>query len=99
MVQFWPEWHLVVAVLAVFLIGQVVEGNVLSPMIVGDRVRLHPVWLIFALFVFAYLFGFVGMLLAVPLAAAIGVLVRFALGLYLESQLYLGQAKPRKRKR
>lgn len=98
-VQFWPEWHLVVAVLSVFLIGQMIEGNVLSPMIVGDRVRLHPVWLIFALFVFGYMFGFVGMLLAVPLAAAIGVLVRFGLGLYLESPLYLGEAKPRKRKR
>jgi len=98
-VQFWPEWHLVAAVLSVFLIGQMVEGNILSPMIVGDRVRLHPVWLIFALFVFGYLFGFVGMLLAVPLAAAIGVLVRFALGLYLQSPLYLGEVKPKARKR
>lgn len=98
-VQFWPEWHWVAAVISVFLIGQAVEGNILSPMIVGDRVRLHPVWLIFALFVFGYLFGFVGMLLAVPLAAAIGVLVRFALGVYLESPLYLGETKVGKRKR
>ena len=97
-VQFWPEWHLVAAVLAVFLIGQAVEGNVLSPMIVGDRVRLHPVWLMFALFVFAYLFGFVGMLLAVPIAAAIGVLVRFALQVYLKSSLYQGETR-RKRKK
>ncbi len=99
-VQFWPEWHLVVAVLAVFLVGQVIEGNILSPMIVGDRVRLHPVWLMFALFVFGYLFGFVGMLLAVPAAAAIGVLVRFGLQVYLRSSLYKGAPKqPRKKPR
>lgn len=98
-VQFWPEWPWVLAVISVFLVGQMIEGNVLSPMIVGDRVRLHPVWLIFALFVFGYLFGFVGMLLAVPLAAAIGVLVRFGLAVYLDSPLYLGQAKPKKHKR
>ena len=99
-VQFWPEWHLVAAVLSVFLIGQAIEGNILSPMIVGDRVRLHPVWLMFALFVFGYLFGFVGLLLAVPAAAAIGVLVRFGLQVYLKSSLYKGAGKqPRKKAR
>lgn len=102
-VQFWPDWHWVVAVLSVFLIGQFIEGNFLSPMIVGDRVKLHPVWLIFALFVFGYLFGFVGLLLAVPLAAAIGVLVRFALQVYLRSPFYLGEAsqpaKPKQTRR
>ena len=72
---------------------QFVEGNVLSPMIVGDRIRLHPVWLMFALFAFGYLFGFVGMLLAVPAAAAIGVLVRFGLHAYLQSPLYSGETK------
>ena len=97
-VQFWPEWHLVAAVLSVFLVGQAIEGNILSPMIVGDRVRLHPVWLIFALFVFGYLFGFVGMLLAVPAAAAIGVLVRFGLQVYLQSSLYKGTGKQRRKK-
>lgn len=100
-VQFWPDWHWVAAVLAVFLVGQAIEGNILSPMIIGDRVRLHPVWLIFALFVFGYLFGFVGMLLAVPAAAAIGVLVRFSLGVYLESPLYRGAGSkaPAKRRK
>lgn len=98
-VQFWPEWQWVAAVLTVFLIGQVVEGNVLSPMIIGDRIRLHPVWLIFALFVFGYLFGFVGMLLAVPAAAAIGVLVRFGLQSYLQSSVYRGSAKTGLKKR
>ncbi len=92
-VQFWPDWHWVAAVLGVFLAGQAIEGNVLSPMIVGDRVGLHPVWLMFALFVFGYLFGFVGMLLAVPVAAAIGVLVRFGLQLYLKSSVYQGETK------
>jgi predicted PurR-regulated permease PerM len=53
---------------------------------------LHPVWLIFSLFVFSYLFGFVGVLVAVPIAAAIGVLVRFALNIYLASPVYSGVA-------
>lgn len=89
-VQFWPDWIPIVAVLGVFLVGQLIEGNILSPLIVGDRVHLHPVWLIFALFAFGYLFGFIGLVLAVPLAAAIGVLVRFGLRRYLESPLYSG---------
>lgn len=88
--QYWPEWVPIVMVLAVFFAGQALEGNVLQPKIVGDQVNLHPVWLIFALFVFGYLMGFVGMLVAVPLAATIGVLVRFALGQYLESDVYRG---------
>jgi len=76
-------------VVAVFLVGQVVEGNFLTPKLVGDRVNLHAVWIIFALLAGGALFGFVGILLAVPVAAVIGVLVRFALGRYLQSQLYL----------
>ena len=63
----------------------------LSPNLVGAKVGLHPVWLMFALFAFGYLFGFVGLLVAVPLAAAIGVLVRFALRQYLASPLYTGR--------
>ncbi len=95
-VQFGSDWVSIAAVLGVFAVGQIVEGNILSPLIVGDRVRLHPVWLIFALFVFGYLFGFVGMILAVPAAAAIGVLVRFALHSYLQSPLYAGTAEEEK---
>ncbi len=87
-VQFWPDWTMILAVLAVFGVGQFLEGNVLSPKLVGESVGLHPVWLMFALFAFGSLFGFVGLLLAVPLAAAIGVLVRFALRQYLSSPLY-----------
>ena len=89
--QFWPEWIPILIVLGVFVTGQLIEGNFLQPKIVGDRVNLHPIWLIFALFVFGYLMGFVGMLVAVPLAAAIGVLVRFALGRYLDSDFYKGK--------
>jgi predicted PurR-regulated permease PerM len=89
--QFWPDYSSILIVLGIFLFGQTIEGNVLSPKLVGESVGLHPVWLIFALFAFAYLFGFVGLLLAVPLAAASGVLARFALRQYLASPLYTGE--------
>lgn len=92
-VQFWPEWYWVLAVAAIFQAGQFVEGNVLQPKLVGKSVGLHPVWLMFALFAFGYLFGFVGLLIAVPAAAAVGVLARFALGRYLASPLYSGDKK------
>jgi predicted PurR-regulated permease PerM len=88
--QFWPEWTSIVTVLGVFLVGQFIEGNILSPKLVGESVGLHPIWVIFALLAFGYLFGFVGLLVAVPLAATIGVLARFALRRYLESSFYTG---------
>jgi predicted PurR-regulated permease PerM len=91
--QFWPEWTSIVTVAAVFVGGQFIEGNILSPKLVGESVGLHPVWLIFALLAFGYLFGFVGLLVAVPLAATIGVLARFALRRYRESPLYTGEAQ------
>lgn len=90
LVQFWPDWTWVLATLGVFALGQFIEGNILSPKLVGASVGLHPVWLMFALFAFGALFGFVGLLLAVPLAAAVGVLARFALQQYLASRLYHG---------
>ena len=96
LVHFWPNWISVLMVAGIFAIGQFIEGNFLSPKLVGDRIGLHPVWLMFALFAFGYLFGFVGLLLAVPLAAAAGVLVRFALKQYLASRLYLGPPPPAK---
>lgn len=89
--QFWPDYMWIALILGIFLIGQFLEGNVLSPKLVGESVGLHPVWLIFALLAFGYLFGFVGLLVAVPLAATIGVLARFALRRYLESSLYTGE--------
>ena len=90
LMQFWPDYLHIGLVIAVFAVGQVVEGNFLTPKLVGGRIGLHPVWVIFALLAGATLFGFVGVLLAVPLAAAIGVLVRFGVGRYLTSALYRG---------
>lgn len=91
MFTFWNEPVWIIAVAAIFIIGQVVEGNYLQPKIVGDHVGLHPVWLLLALSVFGALFGFVGMIIAVPLAAALGVLVRYAAERYKESPLYTGE--------
>jgi predicted PurR-regulated permease PerM len=88
--QFWPEWQWVVAVVVIFAAGQFIEGNFIQPKLVGESVGLHPVWLMFSLFAFGALFGFVGLLIAVPAAAAIGVLVRFAISRYLESPLFTG---------
>lgn len=90
MVQFWPEASSILAVVAIFVAGQFLEGNFLSPKLVGGSIGLHPVWLMFALFAFGYAFGFVGLLLAVPLAAAAGVFVRHGLGRYLKSRFYTG---------
>jgi len=90
--QFWPEYTSIVTVLAIFFVGQFLEGYVLAPKLVGESVGLHPVWLMFALFAFGYLLGFVGLLIAVPLAAILGVLARFALRRYLESSFYTGEA-------
>ena len=89
-VQFWPDWTMIVAVAVVFFIGQFIEGNILQPRLVGKSVGLHPVWLMFSLFAFGALFGFVGLLIAVPASAAVAVLVRFAIARYLESPLYRG---------
>ena len=86
--QFWPRWGLIALVPAIFFVGQALADYVLSPYLVGRRVNLNPVWLLFALFAFGYLFGFVGLLIAVPLAAAIGVLMRFAMKQYLASPFY-----------
>jgi predicted PurR-regulated permease PerM len=93
--QFWPDWGSIAVVVGIFLVGQFVEGYILSPKLVGESVGLHPVWLMFSLFAFGYLFGFVGLLLAIPLAAAVGVLVRFGLSQYLASPLYTGRTARR----
>lgn len=89
-VQFWPEWIWIGAAAVIFFAGQFIEGNILQPKLVGSSVGLHPVWLMFALFAFGSLFGFVGLLIAVPASAAVGVLVRFAIDRYLASPLYTG---------
>ena len=88
--QFWPSWTPILVVLGIAVVGQVLESYVLAPSLVGAKIGLHPVWLIFALLAFGYLFGIVGLLVAIPLAAAIGVLARFGLQQYLASPLYTG---------
>jgi len=88
--QFWGDWLMIGVVAAIFFSGQFLEGNILTPKLVGDSVGLHPVWLLLALSVFGSLFGFVGMLVAVPLAAALGVLARYGVGRYMDGRLYRG---------
>jgi predicted PurR-regulated permease PerM len=84
----YGTWRAVITVCIIFAVGQTVEGNFLTPKLVGDRINLHPVWVMFALFAGATLLGFVGLLIAVPAAAVIGVLVRFALSRYRRSAVY-----------
>lgn len=88
--QFWGDWLSIGIVIGIFALGQFLEGNVITPKLVGNSVGLHPLWLIFALSAFGTLFGFVGMLVAVPVAAVIGVVTRFGLSRYLGSRLYQG---------
>jgi predicted PurR-regulated permease PerM len=90
-VQFWPETTPLLKVIGVFALAQVLDAAFLGPRIVGPKIGLHPVWLIFALFVFSSLFGVVGVLVAVPVAAAIAVLIRFGLEVYLGSSIYRGR--------
>ncbi len=91
LVQFWPNWWMVVLVGGVFLFWQFIEGNVLYPKLVGSAISINPVWMMFALLALGAIFGFVGLLLAVPLAAIVGVLVRYGVAKYKASTLYLGQ--------
>ncbi len=78
---------------AIFLVGQLIEGNILSPKIVGDSVGMHPLWVFFALLAGGALFGLLGMLIAVPVAAAAGVLIAFGIKQYKSSSLYKGKAQ------
>jgi predicted PurR-regulated permease PerM len=94
LVQGWPEWRLPLEAIAVVSIGLFLDGNVLSPRLVGASVGLHPVWLMFALFAFGALFGFVGMIVAVPVAAAMGVMLRFLARRYRASDYYLRPDDP-----
>jgi predicted PurR-regulated permease PerM len=92
--QFWGEPLSIGIVAAIFAVGQFIEGNILTPKLVGKSVGLHPVWLLVALSVFGTFFGFAGMLIAVPVAATLGVLARFAVAKYQDSLLYRGVAEP-----
>ena len=84
------SWSVFIGILFVFGIGQFIEGYVLTPKLVGDKVGLHPAWVIFALFAGGYLFGFMGVLLAVPVTAVLGVLLRTIIKAYKESSFYIG---------
>lgn len=84
------NWVRIGIVGGIFALGQFIEGNILTPKLVGSSVGLHPVWLLFALSVFGSLFGFVGMLVAVPVAAMLGVVARFAIAQYRDGRLYRG---------
>lgn len=88
--QFWGNPLMIGLIAGIFAVGQFLEGNILTPKLVGNSVGLHPVWLLFALSVFGSLFGFVGMLVAVPVAAVIGVLARYGIEKYKDSRLYRG---------
>ena len=92
LIQFAPKFTPVLAVIGVLVAGMALDTAFLSPKLVGKKVGLHPVWLIFALFAFSYLFGIVGTLVAVPVSAALAVLVRFGIARYLDSDVYLGRA-------
>ena len=94
LVQGWPSLQLFFLALAVVGAGQFLEGYVLSPKLVGELVGLHPVWLMFALLAFGQLFGFLGLIIAVPAAAVIGVMARHLLAVYLASSLYRGRSAP-----
>lgn len=85
-----PGWFMTGCVGVTFLVGQLIESYILVPRLVGDRIGLHPVWIIFALLAAGILFGFIGLLFALPLAGAVGVLVRYGVARYKESTLYQG---------
>jgi len=92
--QSWPDTMLAIQVVGVFVTAMALDAGLLSPLIVGQKVGLHPVSLMLALFVFSALFGLLGTLVAVPVAAALAVLVRFARDRYLASSIYLGAGAP-----
>ena len=91
LIQFWGDFELVALVFGVFIVGQIFEGNILTPKLVGNSVGLHPVSLILALSLFGAFFGFIGLLLAVPLAASAGIILRFLIKKYKLSRLFLGE--------
>jgi len=90
-IQVWV--HYLYTTLGIFAVGQISEQQVLTPKIVGERIGLHPLWMLFAMLSGAALFGFVGVLIAVPVAAVLGVLVRFGVTRYQHSAYYQGNAR------
>ena len=94
MFQFGGDLYPMLGIVAVFMVGQALEGMVLTPLLVGDRIGLHPVAVIFAILAGGELFGFTGVLLALPVAAVIMVLLRHMHDLYKESDMYAGEIDP-----
>lgn len=94
--QFWPHWFPLIAVLSIFLSGQLISDYFLIPRVMGNKLHLHPLWIIFGVFAGGALLGFIGMLIAVPITAVIGVLVRFSIQEYKKSPLYLGKKQKKK---
>ncbi|AKT29605.1 AI-2E family transporter [Pseudomonas syringae pv. actinidiae] len=92
--QFGGDLYPMMGIFAVFMIGQALEGMVLTPLLVGDRIGLHPVAVIFAILAGGELFGFTGILLALPVAAVIMVLVRHMHDVYKSSEVYAGAEDP-----
>lgn len=92
--QFGGDLYPMMGIVAVFMIGQALEGMVLTPLLVGDRIGLHPVAVIFAILAGGELFGFTGILLALPVAAVIMVLVRHMHDVYKSSEVYAGAEDP-----
>ena len=90
----YGDWQHLAGVAVVFTVGQVIESYWLTPKLVGDRIGLHPMAVIFAVMAGGTLFGFLGMLLALPVAAVVNVLLRYAQERYRESRLYVGEAPP-----
>lgn len=92
LLQFWPSWNSIPFIVGIFIIGQLVNDNALTPHLVGARVKLNPLSVMFAIAAFGYLFGFIGLLIAVPLAATIGVVVRFIIAQGIEGPFGEAQA-------
>ena len=93
------EINYVLIIAAIFVVGQIVEGNILSPKLLGDSVGLHPLWILFALMAGGSLFGILGMLIAVPVAAVVGVLLSFTIMQYKKSSLYKKKKSKLKKKK
>lgn len=94
----FSDWISIGIVAGIFIFGQTLEAYIFIPYFVGDRIGLHPVWIIFALLAGGVLYGFIGILFALPVAAAVGVLVRYGIEIYLKSPYYLGESSSKKKR-
>ena len=89
----FEAWTNIVIIAGIFILGQILEGYILTPKFIGEAVGLHPVWVIFSLLAGGALFGFLGVLLALPMAAIVGVLFRFCINHYKNSSYYNGSSE------